>query len=142
MARIARTTVPLLAILLATPALAQVYKWVDEDGVTHYSQQPPPGGEAQVINPDISLPDEPPPGASGNGGEGGSSASEGGGGESRSIAEFCKELRDQAQLLASDRPVRVKQDEDTVTTLEGDARQQRLSEVQSQIQEHCQDQGS
>ena len=28
---------------------AQVYKWVDTDGVTHYSQQPPEAGAAQEI---------------------------------------------------------------------------------------------
>ena len=28
---------------------AEVYKWVDADGVTHYSQQPPEAGAAQEI---------------------------------------------------------------------------------------------
>jgi len=31
----------LLAILAAAPACAQLYKWVDERGVTNYSNQPP-----------------------------------------------------------------------------------------------------
>jgi len=33
----------LLVCLLAGPALADMYKWTDENGKTHYSDQPPPG---------------------------------------------------------------------------------------------------
>jgi len=34
----------------ATPA--EMYKWVDSDGITHYTQSPPPGGvEATTIEP-------------------------------------------------------------------------------------------
>lgn len=35
----------------ASTALAGMYKWVDEQGATHYSQNPPPGGKAQAIKP-------------------------------------------------------------------------------------------
>lgn len=45
-----------LIALLAWSALpAQVYRWVDEDGVTHYSDTPHPGAE------EISLPESSPP---------------------------------------------------------------------------------
>jgi hypothetical protein len=33
---------PLLFLLAAAPAHAQVFKWVDASGNTHYSDQPPP----------------------------------------------------------------------------------------------------
>lgn len=36
-----RLTVVLVAILATAPACAQLYKWVDERGVTNYSNQPP-----------------------------------------------------------------------------------------------------
>jgi hypothetical protein len=36
-----RLLIALLAILASAPASAQVYKWVDERGVTNYSNQPP-----------------------------------------------------------------------------------------------------
>lgn len=46
------TIAALLGALLATPALAgQFYKWTDEQGVTHYTQDPPPStakGTAEV----------------------------------------------------------------------------------------------
>lgn len=38
------------AALVASPALAQVYRWVDEDGVTHLStSKPPPGVNAERL---------------------------------------------------------------------------------------------
>lgn len=41
----------LLLILLATvsfSATAQVYKWTDANGVTHFGQQPPPGQQERI----------------------------------------------------------------------------------------------
>ncbi len=40
-----------LAIAACLPAFAaaQMYKWVDEKGVTHYSETPPPSGKAQSV---------------------------------------------------------------------------------------------
>jgi hypothetical protein len=35
--------------MLAFAAEAQMYKWVDEKGVTHYSESPPPDGKATKI---------------------------------------------------------------------------------------------
>jgi hypothetical protein len=42
------------SIILATwllPATAKTYRWVDENGVTQYSQSPPPEGKATIIKP-------------------------------------------------------------------------------------------
>ena len=47
--------IALLALLAASAAPAQVYRWVDEDGVVHYSDTPHPGAE------EIHLPDDEPP---------------------------------------------------------------------------------
>jgi hypothetical protein len=42
--------IALVAVLLASPAAAQVYRWVDEDGVTHLStSKPPPGVKAERL---------------------------------------------------------------------------------------------
>ena len=39
----------MLAVLLVAPAVAaEVYKWVDEDGITHFSQMPPDTSVADV----------------------------------------------------------------------------------------------
>lgn len=36
-------------LLCAAPSSAGLYKWVDDKGVTHYSENPPPGRKAQQI---------------------------------------------------------------------------------------------
>ena len=42
---------PLLAtLIIITNADAKMYRWVDENGVTVYSQTPPPSGDATELN--------------------------------------------------------------------------------------------
>jgi hypothetical protein len=51
-----------LALLLAAnTAAAQVYKWVDTGGVTHYGNHPPPGAAAQPVGDRMNVyqPDAP-----------------------------------------------------------------------------------
>ena len=57
-----RRHLPLL-LLLATFSLSaqEVYKWVDENGVTHYSDQPVPGAERVRIETRPSRPAAPRP---------------------------------------------------------------------------------
>lgn len=56
--------------LLAAPALADVYRWVDADGKVHYSDTPPPAQqpterlEVETDRPRVPLRDEPEPAAS------------------------------------------------------------------------------
>ena len=45
-----------VALAMATPVHA-IYKWVDEKGVTHFSEHPPPDGKkAQKIEPKVTPP--------------------------------------------------------------------------------------
>lgn len=50
---IARTLIPMLALALlgsAAPAMAdKYYKWVDDNGVTHYGTAPPEGGGSEAV---------------------------------------------------------------------------------------------
>jgi len=39
-----------MALLVSAAAIADVYKWTDEDGVVHYSDQPHPGAELIQIS--------------------------------------------------------------------------------------------
>jgi hypothetical protein len=41
---------------LLVPALAQVYKWVDEKGVTHYGERPPQGKKAEEVGQRLANP--------------------------------------------------------------------------------------
>jgi hypothetical protein len=60
-----RPSVVPLAVALLAPSLllAQVYKWVDERGVTHYGEKPPPASvrESRVKSLDIELTGNDPP---------------------------------------------------------------------------------
>lgn len=40
-----------LMLALALPAMAQTYRWVDENGQVHYSQTPPKGQDAARVAP-------------------------------------------------------------------------------------------
>ena len=51
----AAATVTFSAASLAEGS-TQIYKWVDKNGETHFSQLPPKQGEAQVVNPDYATP--------------------------------------------------------------------------------------
>ncbi len=44
----------LLGLLAASAALSQAYRWVDENGVVHYSDRPEPGAEL-IILPEYSA---------------------------------------------------------------------------------------
>ncbi|MEM9172744.1 MAG: DUF4124 domain-containing protein [Pseudomonadota bacterium] len=45
-----------LALFLASAAAQQVYRWVDDDGVVHYSDQPPPVDARELESVDIDVP--------------------------------------------------------------------------------------
>ncbi|WP_397377348.1 DUF4124 domain-containing protein [Pseudomonas sp.] len=49
-------TSSLLLAISATAMAGQVYKWVDDKGVTHFSAQPPQGQEASTINTALPVP--------------------------------------------------------------------------------------
>ena len=40
-----RTFIAFIAVLTASAVMAQAYRWVDEDGITHYSDRPREGAE-------------------------------------------------------------------------------------------------
>ena len=44
-----RAIFALLATLVATSALAEAYRWVDENGVVHWSDRPQPGAERVIL---------------------------------------------------------------------------------------------
>ncbi len=130
------------ALLSMVPAagMAEVYKWVDDDGVTHYSQQPPPEGTPTVITPSADTPSsaDGAPDADADEQDDGSADAEDGDGEQETIADFCEEMREREKVLEGDRPIRIKAEDGTLTELDDEGRAQRLERVQGQLREHCQ----
>jgi len=43
-------------VIEAAPTFAQVYKWVDERGVTHYGERPPQGAKATEVQDKLASP--------------------------------------------------------------------------------------
>ncbi len=54
----------LAALLGASAVMAQAYRWVDEDGVVHFSDRPQPGAERVVLPEASSRRPSPPPASS------------------------------------------------------------------------------
>jgi glutaredoxin len=58
-----RLTVIISLFLLSGGSYGQIYKWVDENGNTHFSSRPPARGEAETVEPRMtntySSPDTP-----------------------------------------------------------------------------------
>jgi hypothetical protein len=55
-----RRAIALVALLAASAAHAQVYRWVDEQGKVHYGERPPAGAKASPVQDKLAA----PPGAS------------------------------------------------------------------------------
>ena len=49
----------LLALMVTTTTQAEIYRWVDENGVTVYSEMPPPDGEADRVKTAPAPPETP-----------------------------------------------------------------------------------
>jgi hypothetical protein len=53
---ISRSILFIVLTFVCSTAFAATYKWVDEDGITHYTQKPPAGGiESETIKPPPSV---------------------------------------------------------------------------------------
>lgn len=131
------------AILMpAAQASESVYKWVDDEGVTHYSHQPPANRDAQLITPDGTIGPAPASEPSSQGSQQGDAASgededEGGNEGPQNMTEFCNQVRERISTLDGEGPVSVRQPDDSLEQLSDEERAQRLEQARSQLQQHC-----
>lgn len=134
-----------LMLALSTTAMAgQIYKWVDEQGVTHFGAQPPQGQQATTINPSIPAPrptaSEPAP-----------SSEEPLDSEQAAIDEkvkeqvaaeeaerkqFCESARTNLAQLENNPRLRI-EEEGEVRRIDENERQQRITDLKKSIAEHC-----
>jgi hypothetical protein len=120
---------------------AQIYKWVDAQGVTHFDAQPPQGREATtVVTPSSPASNRPPPPRSGAIGDQQAidkkvkkQVSE----QQAQLKEFCEQARTNLAQLQNN--PRIREDvEGEMRRLTDQQRQERISEAQKQIAENCQ----
>jgi len=130
----------LVALPLLVPAAeaARTYKWVDENGVTQYTQYPPPDKDAQVIEPSIGISSDT---GTNSGGEGRQQSADASGNQSdsgpKTMDQYCAQLREQLKLLNSGKPVRVKNEDGSLSALEGDARAAKRADIATRINQNC-----
>jgi hypothetical protein len=136
-----------MVFLMAAAAQAVIYKWTDEKGKVQYSQTPPPGVNAALIEPAA-----PPPNA-GQSDEAlqkrlegfeqrreareKSKAEQAGEKEAQKIrAENCQRARDDLATLQAHGRISIKEG-DTYRALTEEERQAKISEAQAHVDEFC-----
>ena len=133
-----------LIVLMSTPVMAaQVYKWVDAQGVTHFGAQPPEGQQATSVNTTIApapaaIPAKLP--------------QVGVDEEQQAIDEkvkkevaakeaerkqYCENARTNLAQLENNPRVRI-EDGGEVRRIDENERQERISELKKSIAENCQ----
>ncbi|CAM5453227.1 DUF4124 domain-containing protein [Stutzerimonas degradans] len=134
----------LLLALSSSTMAAQVYKWVDAQGITHFSAQPPQGQTAQTLNT-VTPPPKPVAAES--------DASE----NSESLVDqekidrkvkqqvaeqeaerkrYCETLQTNLAQLQNNPRVRVEENGE-VRRLKEEERQSRIAETKQKIEENC-----
>lgn len=142
---ICRIAALLAAVTLLPVAHAgqSVYKWVDDEGVTHYTQQPPSNRDAQLVTPNTAIGPKQDSGQSSPGAQQ-SDASNGdsdAGDAPQNMTEFCNQVRERISMLEAEGPVSVRQSDDSLERLSDEERARQLEQGRRQLQEHCSDDG-
>lgn len=139
-----------LGLMLCAPLQAgEIYKWVDEEGVTHYSQQPPPSGEAARVGVDR-PPDEEIERERREMQETGErlearreerreaeQQAQEKAAEREQREQRCADLRSTLKKLTENRRLLVPDGDGDVRRLPEEERQQRVAERRRQIEEEC-----
>lgn len=134
-------TASLLVGLSPTCMAGQVYKWVDAQGVTHFSSQPPQGTEATTVIKSTAPAGKPPaPPSGGTIGNQKAIDEE----VKKQVAEqeaqlktFCEQARTNLAQLQNNPRLR-EEVEGEIRRLTEEERRQRIDETRKQIEEHCQ----
>lgn len=123
-----------LALVLALPAHADVYRWVDEDGVTQYSEHPPPDTDAERVDTTAGIAEDPEPPAAPDDDTAADDAEDD---EPQTVEEFCDQVREQLEIVESDDDVRVETEGGELEPLEGDELEARRDALREQLEQHC-----
>ena len=134
-----------LLLVLSTSAMAsQIYKWVDDKGVTHFGAQPPQGQDATSINtatpPPRAPAPTPAPAAPSNDAQQKAIDDKVKDQVAKQEAErkkYCESARTNLAQLENNPRVRVEGDNGELRRIGEDERQQRVTELKKSIDERC-----
>lgn len=144
-----RRTLLLASLLFGCAGAAcagQIYKWVDAQGVTHFTAQPPQAASASAVppakQPSVSKPAETPPSV-------GSAVDDPKQREvdarvrqevaqkEKELEAYCTTLRTNLAQLRNNRHLKVKADDGEARRLSQEERQTRIAETEKAITENC-----
>ncbi len=142
-----RLPIAIVLLLVAPLVSAQVYKWTDAHGTTHYSESPPPAG-TKYSQVSVSGGDEPASSSSTDSSSASTSASSSSDtSQSQSMADtpenrnkLCSSLKTNIGALQGSGPVVMQGTGGQQQLLNADQRKQQLGASQSQYQQYCADQ--
>jgi len=120
---------------------AQIYKWVDAQGVTHFDAQPPPGQQSTTLQTPSSPPTK-PAAMPGSGVVGDQKAIDDKvkkqvADQQAQLRQFCEQARTNLAQLQNNPRLR-EEVEGQMRRLDDAQRQERIVEAQKQIAENCQ----
>jgi hypothetical protein len=134
--------IALLATLVALCAHADIFKWVDANGRTHYGEAPPPDAGAKKLNVSTGSGDAPAPAPAAATGSAPAAAPSGdkakdGQKAPEDRAARCKYERDQLRVLEGNADVTFKNDKGEMVALDPAKREAAKQRVQENVKTYC-----
>lgn len=133
----------LLLALSATAMAGQVYKWVDENGNTHFGAQPPEGREATTINTNVPQPKPAPMKPAAAPAEEDTEQAEADKKVKKDVAkaeaelkEYCEQTRSNLAQLKNNPRLKT-HDGNEVKRMTEEERQAKIAEAEKNISEDC-----
>lgn len=137
----------IISLACATLAQAAMYKWVDKDGHTHYSQQPPADSSYEKLNIKTQHPSD-SDSASGKSGPTYSTPDDSGNGQTSDVIKNqvakgeeqrkknCEQAKKALETYTAFRRIRKK--DGSVVILDDNERAKRIANAKAAIKEFCQ----
>ena len=127
-----------LGLTLAAPAMADIYRWTDDDGQVHFGENPPPGVDAeQLDSPAAPAPSDSEPAPEAGQTDDTEEAAAPDDAPDPALAGMCDDVRQNAEVYADESVRRVQREDGEVEVLTPEEREQRLEEAEAFLDEHC-----
>ncbi|MCW8956532.1 MAG: DUF4124 domain-containing protein, partial [Gammaproteobacteria bacterium] len=136
--------------LLPLASQAAIYKWVDEDGSVHYSQQKPQNTQTEKIKVTTRVPEnsstynkpslnkkEDPKQATDKATKDANSSDKKPEKSAKERAALCKQSQADLQALTSRGRIRQKDDKGNISYMSEEQKQQRIKREQDRVKENC-----
>lgn len=129
-----------------TLAAKKFYKWVDKDGVTHYSERPPRGQKAQVVTTYAGRGTPAPaaaPKAEDKKDQDRGESTEAGGEKSAANTgptknpQICQSARRNLEILERSNRVRLQDENGELKTLSNEEKEKQRQTAQKAVEQHC-----